>query len=82
MIETEKVAELLDRYRSLMETLRGEKLGGFALIVPPEGDPITSVLMAEMADPMTFFSLLKDQLSASIKPQTGYGGVQMPRNMR
>lgn len=60
-----------------METLEGRQIGGFALIVPPEGDSIDFVTLGAQSDTKSFYKYLSDKLSAGLE-QSQMGGT-MPR---
>ena len=67
MIKADKVAELLKRQLALMETLTGHELGGFAVVCPPEGDPIEIALVTSHADPASFYKMVAEKCSATAK---------------
>jgi len=67
MIKADRVAELLKKQLELMETLSGHELGGFALICPPEGDPIDISLVTSHSDPAAFYKMVAEKCSATAK---------------
>jgi hypothetical protein len=81
MIKADKVAELLKKQLELMETLKGRDLGGFALVCPPDGEPVEIVLMTSHSDPASFFRQVAEKCGATAK-QLGEqftGAVRMGR---
>ncbi len=81
MIPADKIAAMLDKQRELMETLKGQEIGGYAIIVPPQGEPITFITLGSMNDEKSFYKYLSDKLSANLEASQ-MGGVGMPRGMR
>ena len=75
------VAMLLKKQLELMETLTGRELGGFALICPPEGDPVEIVTLGSHADPRSFFLQVAEKCGATAKAlgEQFTGGVRMAR---
>lgn len=68
MIESEKIAELLAEQQSLIATLAGRKVGGFFIIVPPEGDPVTQIILGTDPTMQAFFKALADRCAEAQKP--------------
>ena len=74
MIPVQKVSEILAKYVKLMETLKGESVGGFIIIIPPDGVAIEQVLLGSEPDKKNFFKIVADKC-AEAQTQGGYGGV-------
>jgi hypothetical protein len=57
-----------DEFRSLADKIernRPEDFGGAFLIIPPEGDPVSGILVGSV-DLVTFWSLLKSKMDNAI----------------
>ena len=78
MTSPAKISELLERKIKLLASLEGEQVNGFAVIVPPEGDPIDFVTLGSQADQKSFFEYLANKLKAAMETSQ-YGGVRVPR---
>lgn len=63
MIEAEKIGALLDQQKALMDTLKGQKVGGFFIIVPPEGEPITQIILGTEPAPQAFYKAIAERCS-------------------
>lgn len=81
MVKAEKIIKLLDDHKATLQRLEGKEIAGFALIVPPEGETIEFISLASHGDVKSFFTFLRDKLSASVENQ-GWGGVKMPGGVR
>lgn len=77
MIKAEKIVEILEAQLTRLRKLEGEDLAGFAIIVPPEGDPIDLLVMESPTDTKSFFMRLRDRMVGSAE-QNQYGGVNVP----
>lgn len=80
MIEATKVKARLDEMRALMELLGDRKLGGVAIVVPPEGDGVELVVHDDRIESKHFYALLFDRMKAAVEANR-YGGVNMPPGM-
>jgi hypothetical protein len=81
MISPEKVTAILEKNVALMNALKGQMIGGFAIIIPPEGEPIEFVTLGSQSDQKSFFKYLTDKISGSVEANQ-YGGVRMPGGIR
>lgn len=81
MISPDKIVALLEKNTKLMTALSGQQIGGFAIIVPPDGEPIEFVTMGSQSDQKSFFKYLTDKISGSVEANS-YGGVRMPSGIR
>ena len=81
MIKSEAVATSLKKSLELMETLKGHELGGYALIIPPEGDEVQITLLGTHPDTAPFYKMLAEKLMiAKDSSTTGlYGTNQRVR---
>ena len=58
-----------DRYREMAEKIernKPEDFGGAFLIIPPDGDPISGILVGSV-DLLTFWSLIKSKLDLAVQ---------------
>ena len=67
MIKAQTLISLLEGQLDLLRTLRdGEQpIGGFAIICPPDSEPITFVNISSQDDAMSFYQYLSEKLKAS-----------------
>ncbi len=78
-MKAEEVIAILDEQRARLVKLEGEEISGFAVVVPPIGDPTRLLLMGE-TDEAGFWAYVVDQLKLKQGPkQPVYGGVGVPR---
>lgn len=68
----------LERHKTRLEKFPDEELGGFVLIVPPEGEPIEFLMMGSHPDYRKFMALVRDRIVASGEDQGGFGAVRAP----
>jgi hypothetical protein len=79
VLKAEDVIRHLERHQTKLTKLAGEEVGGFVLIVPPEGEPIEFLMMGSHPDYRKFMLLVRDRIVASGDDQGGMGAVRMPR---
>lgn len=77
MITSESLVILLEKQLVLLRKLEGEKLGGFAVIVPPEGEAIVHLVVSSDGDEKSFYSTLAGKM-VNAKEQSQFGGVRVP----
>lgn len=77
MINPDTIIALLEKQLTLMHKIIGEKLGGFAIIVPPTGEPIVHLVLSSDDDEKSFYSTLAGKMVNS-KEQSQFGGVRVP----
>jgi hypothetical protein len=80
MIPTKKVIALMENQLALLRTLdnAGRDVAGYAVIVPPEGDPITFINISSQDDALSFYKYLADKLTAS-RENSGFGAIKTGR---
>ena len=78
MIPTEKVADHLKEALALMETLKGHKVVGFALIIPPNGEPVKFTNLGNSEDQKAFYTFLAHSLAIG-QEQSGFGAIRTGR---
>lgn len=77
MINSETLVALLEKQLLLLHKLEGEKVGGYAIIVPPVGDPIVHVVLSSDDDEAAFYSTLAGKMVDG-KQRGQLGGVRVP----
>ena len=81
MINAEDVVTQLKAQILRLNKLEGEKIGGFVLVIPPEGDPIAYTTLDDRSETIQFFQALNDKLKL-YQANLNLGGVTvqgMPR---
>jgi hypothetical protein len=78
VIAPSKVIAILESKIALMKSLGDEKINGFAIIIPPEGEVIHFTTMGSEADQKAFFEYLYNKMKATTEANQ-LGGVRMPR---
>lgn len=80
MIKPQKIVDLLEKQLAFVKMLleSDRDIGGFAIIVPPDGDPITFVNISSQDDAMSFYKYLADKLTAS-REVTNLGAIRTGR---
>ena len=78
MIQPSKVIAVLEKHIALMKSLGDEKLNGFAIIIPPEGETINFCTWGSESDQKAFFEYLFNKMKATTEASQ-LGGVRMPR---
>jgi len=81
MIKAQDIAEILKQQLSLLETLEDRGIAGFAILVSPEGEPVTVLQIDSHADNKSFFTSVMDRCKLALESQQ-YGGVAVPRGFR
>lgn len=81
MPKAEDVAKLLAKHTKLMETLAGEEIGGFALVIPPGDGAVVEVVLLDgtVGDEVAFYTLVSTKLGNSKGSPPFGGGVNIPR---
>ena len=80
MLKADDVIKHLDRHKARLLKLEGEEVGGFILIVPPEGEPIEFLAMGSHPNYRAFMAMVRDRIVASAGDDQGaYGAVRVPR---
>ncbi len=74
MITPEKVIATLEKSVAMLKSLSGQQINGFAIIIPPEGDPIDFCTLGSQSDQKAFFEYLTNKIKASVETNQ-YGGV-------
>lgn len=82
VISPDKIIALLEKQLKLLETMAMSanpiQIGGFAVIYPPDGDPITFVNLSSQDDALSFYKYLADKLTMS-REQSGFGAIKTGR---
>lgn len=74
MIETQKVIDLLKAKMELLDRLKDQQLGGFAIIYPPNGNPIDTMLFTSTMDDRAFFDHIRSIWQQDLE-KSGFGGT-------
>jgi hypothetical protein len=77
VITSESLVALLEKQLLLLHKLQGEKVGGYAIIVPPSGEPILHVVLSSDDDEAAFYSTLAGKMVDG-KQKSQLGGVRVP----
>lgn len=77
MILAEEVIILLEAQIARLAKLTGEEVGGFVMIVPPEGEAIAYMVLDSTATPLTFFDAVNKKMALYIN-DAQLGGVNVP----
>jgi hypothetical protein len=78
-LKADDVIAHLDRHKERLLKLAGEEVGGFVLIVPPDGEAIEFLPLNSQPTYEAFMVMVRDRIVASAAPPSPYGAVNMPR---
>ena len=77
-LKAEDVRKHLARHDARLVKIEGEELGGFVLIVPPEGEPIELLLLGSDIYRGKFMKIMIDRIIQSGTETGPYGAVRVP----
>lgn len=77
MTPVSKIIELLTDQLAFLELIKERQLTGYAIIVPPTGEPIIEFTGGSHDDEKAFYNSLATKFLAA-KEQSQFGGVNVP----
>ena len=77
MNKPQTIIALLQKQIAVLTALEGQEIAHFAVLVPPDGEPLTMLAVESHTDNRGFFQTLTERAKTWLE-LSGTGGVTMP----